>query len=226
MRARLRSVLRISLTLIIIALPLITHFALTAEQWGVTAYALILGQATLGVWLVLTLVRQPYKYVAAAALLGCSLTLSILHLKSGLVLSSGLPHALVNFGLLIVFGLSLRPGQTPVITALSHQIHGDLAPTIDRYTRRVTWSWCLFFLFELAGSALLMAFAPVAWWSFFVNVLNAPLIAVLFVGEKLTRSFWVTNPPRERLSDIVQMVAWVSGRLTKRGRRGLSARES
>jgi len=226
MRARVRSVLRISLTLVIIASPFMTHFALTAEQWGGTAYALVLGQATLGLWLVLTLVRPPYKYAAAAALLGGSLTLAILHLKSGLVLSAALPHALVNLGLLILFGLSLRPGQTPVITALSHQIHGDLAPNIDRYTRRVTWSWCLFFLFELAGSALLMAFAPVAGWSFFVNVLNAPLIAVLFVGEKLTRSFWVTNPPRERLRDMAQMVAWGGGRLTQRDRRGPSARES
>jgi uncharacterized membrane protein len=226
MSARIKSALRVSLTLFIIASPLVTHFALTADQWGATAYALILGQTALGLWSILTRIRQPYKYVAAMALLGCSLTLSILHLQSGLVLSSGLPHALVNLVLLIVFGLSLRPGRIPTITALSHQIHGDLPPRIDRYTRRVTWAWCLFFLLQLAGSALLMAFAPVAWWSFFVNVLNAPLIAVLFVGEMLTRSFWVTNPPHERLADMVQMVAWVGGKLKKRDHRGLSARES
>jgi uncharacterized membrane protein len=226
MFARLKSALRISLTLFIIASPLVTHFALASAEWGVTAYGLILGQTALGLWLILTRIRQPYKYGAAAALLGCSLVLSVLHRQSGLVLSSALPHALTNLGLLIVFGLSLRPGQVPVITALSRQIHGALAPAVDRYTRRVTWSWALFFLFELVGSAVLMAAAPVAWWSFFVNVLNAPLIAVLLVGEKLTRPFWVTNPPRERLSDIVQMVAWVSGRLAKRDHRGLSARES
>lgn len=226
MFARIKSALRISLTLLILASPFITHFALTAEQWGVTAYALILGQTALGLWSILTRIRQPYKYALASALLGCSLTLSILHLQSGLVLSSGLPHALVNLALLLVFGLSLRAGHIPVITALSHQIHGDLPPAIDRYTRRVTFAWCLFFLFQLAGSALLMAFAPVAWWSFFVNVLNAPLIALLFLGEKLTRSFWVTNPPHERLADIMQMVAWVGGKLKKRDRRGLSARES
>jgi uncharacterized membrane protein len=226
MPARIKSALRISLTLFIIASPLVTHFALTADQWGATAYALVLGQTALGLWAILTRIRQPYKYVAAAALLGCSLTLSILHLQSGLVLSSGLPHALVNLGLLIVFGLSLRPGKIPAITALSHQIHGDLPPRIDRYTRRVTWAWSLFFLVQLVGSASLMAFAPLAWWSFFVNVLHAPSIAVLFVGEMLTRSFWVTNPPYERLTDIVQMVALVGGKLKKRDHRGLSARES
>jgi uncharacterized membrane protein len=213
-------------TLLVVASPLITHFALTADQWGATAYALILGQTVLGLWLVLTKVRQPYKYLAAAALLGCALTLALLHLRSGLVLSTFLPHALVNLVLFGLFGLSLRPGHMPVITGMSRQIHGDLPPRIDRYTRWVTWVWCLFFLFELAGSTLLLTFAPIAWWSFFVNVLNAPLIFILFVGEKLTRSFWVTNPPRERLADIVQMVAWVSGKLTKRRHQGLSARES
>jgi uncharacterized membrane protein len=226
MPAWIRRVLRISLTLFIIASPLITHFALTAGRWGVTAYALVLSQTALGLWLALTRIRHPYNYAAAAGLLGCMVALSILHLQSGLVLSTGLPHALVNLGLFILFALSLRPGQVAVITALSRQIHGDLPPAIDRYTRRVTWVWCLFFLLELAGSALLLGFAPIAWWSFFVNVLNAPLIIVLFLGEKLTRSFWVTNPPHERLTDIVQMVAWVSGKLTKRGHRGLSARES
>jgi len=226
MSARIRRALRIAVTLLVVASPLITHFALTAQQWGATAYALILGQTVVGLWLVLTKVRPPYRYLAAAALLGCALTLALLHLRSGLVLSTFLPHALVNLALFIVFGLSLRPGHVALITGMSRQIHGDLPPRIDRYTRRVTWVWCLFFLFELAGSALLLAFAPLAWWSFFVNVLNAPLIVLLFVGEKLTRSFWVTNPPRERLADIVQMVAWVSGKLSRRPHRGLSARES
>jgi uncharacterized membrane protein len=226
MSARIRSALRVSLTLFIIASPFITHLVLTVDQWDGTAYAIIAGQTVLGLWSILTRVRPPYKYALAAALLAGSLTLSVMHLQSGLVVSSALPHALVNLGLLTVFGLSLRTGHVPVITALSHQIHGDLPPTIDEYTRRVTWAWCLYFLFQLAGSALLLAFAPIAWWSFFVNVLNAPLVAALFVGEKLTRSFWVTNPPHERLADIVQMVAWVGGRLKKRDHRGLSARES
>jgi len=226
MPAPIRRAFRIVLTLLVVASPLITHFALTAEQWGATAYALILGQTVAGLWLVLTKLRPPYRYLAAAALLGCALTLALLHLRSGLVLSTFLPHALVNLALFILFALSLRPGHMAVITGMSRQIHGDLPPRIDRYTRRVTWVWCLFFLFEWTGSALLLALAPIAWWSFFVNVLNAPLIVILFVGEKLTRSFWVTNPPRERLADIVQMVAWVSGKLTRRQHRGLSARES
>lgn len=217
---------RIFLTLLVVASPLITHFALTADQWGATAYALVAGQTLIGLWLVLTRVRHPYKYPAAVALIACALTLAVLHLQSGLVLSTFLPHALANLALCTVFGLSLRPGHTPVITGMSHQIHGELPARIDRYTRRVTWLWCLFFLFELLGSVLLLAAAPIAWWSFFVNVMNAPLIAVLFLGEKLTRSFWVTNPPRERLADIVQMVAWVSGKLSRRRHRGLSARES
>jgi len=105
----------------------------------------------------------------------------------------------------------------PVITALSHQIHGPLPASIDLYTRRVTQVWCGFFAAELLGSALLLAVAPIAWWSLFVNVLNAPCLIILLVGEKVTRPFWVTNPPRECFGDMVRMVGWISSKLATTG---------
>lgn len=217
MPARIQAALRVVLTLSVVASPLITHFALVAATWGPVAYALVLGQTALGLWIVLARVPHPYKYLAAMALAACSLTLCILHLKGGLILTSGLPHALVNAGLLVLFGLSLRAGRVPVITALSHQIHGPLPARIDRYTRRVTQVWCGFFAAELLGSALLFALAPIAWWSLFVNVLNAPCLAILLIGEKVTRSLWVTNPPRERFGDMVRMVGWISSKLATPG---------
>jgi uncharacterized membrane protein len=226
MPARIQAALRVLLTAGVVASPLITHVALVAASWGAMAYALVLGQTALGLWIVLARVPHPYKYVAAGALAVCSLTLCVLHLKGGLVLSAGLPHALVYTGLLVLFGLSLRPGRVPVITALSHQIHGPLPARIDRYTRRVTQVWCGFCAAELLGSALLLGLAPLAWWSLFVNVLNGPCLVILLVGEKVTRPLWVTNPPRERFGDMVRMVGWISSKLATPGQGRLRARES
>jgi uncharacterized membrane protein len=216
MPARAGGLLKVLLILSIVAAPLITHVVLTSGKWGMPADLLVAGQTVLALWLVLTQFRGLCRQVAVIGLLGCGLALCLLHLQGGLVLSTGLPHAAIYAGLLVLFGLSLRSGHVPLITALSHQIHGSLPPAIDRYTRRVTWAWCLFFLFQLLASALLIAFAPVAWWSTFVNILNAPLLAVMLLGEKLTRSLWVTNPPRERFPDMVRMVALVKAHLAKR----------
>ena len=215
MVVRTRGLFQVLPMLVIVAAPLATHVVLAQREWGLAADLLIAAQTALLLWLALTRLRRPYNQVVAAGLLAGSLALGILHLRGGLVLSTGVPHALVYAGLLILFGLSLRPGRVPLVTALSHQIHGPLPPTVDCYTRRVTWAWCLFFLLQLLVSACLIAFAPVAWWSAFVNILNAPLLAVMFLGEKLSRPLWVTNPPRERLADIMRMIRLVKAQMTK-----------
>ncbi|HLZ64824.1 MAG TPA: hypothetical protein VKQ29_01275 [Aliidongia sp.] len=216
MLARARGLPGFLLILFIVSTPVVTHAVLTAGEWGASADLLVAGQTALALWFVLTRLRRPWRELAAVGLVACCLALCLLHVRGGLVLSTGLPHAMVYTGLLLLFGLSLRPGHVPLVTLLSHQVHGALPPAIDRYTRRVTWAWCLFCLFQLLVSALLIAFAPVAWWSVFVNVLNAPLLAVMLLGEKLTRSCWVENPPRERLGDMMHMVALVRAQLAKR----------
>ena len=44
------------------------------------------------------------------------------------------------------------------------------------YTRTVTIAWCVFFAAQLAISASLLASSPEATWSFFVNILNLPIV--------------------------------------------------
>jgi uncharacterized membrane protein len=100
-------------------------------------------------------------------------------------------------------------------------IHGELAPEIETYTCRVTWIWCGFFALQLAGSALLLMMAPIAWWSTFVNILNVPLLAAMMLGERLTRPLWVSNPPREYLSDVLRMPQLLRQSLEKPGAQAL-----
>jgi len=71
------------------------------------------------------------------------------------------------------------------VTAIARFVRGagPLAPELERYTRRATWAWCLFFVAMAAISAALAAVAPLAAWSIFANVLAAPLVAAMFAAE-------------------------------------------
>jgi len=94
-----------------------------------------------------------------------------------------LTHVSVYLFLLWYFGRTLRSGKEALITRLATYVHGALPDEIRSYTRRVTWAWCLFFAGMALASVLLFALAPLAIWSLFANVLNLPLVAVMYLGE-------------------------------------------
>jgi uncharacterized membrane protein len=104
-----------------------------------------------------------------------------------------LPPILINLMLAILFGRTLRPGQTPLITQYSILIRGKLEPDVVSYTRRVTQLWTLFFIFMATQSLLLALFAPVEIWSLFVNLLNYLFTLMLFVGEFLFRVRYLSS---------------------------------
>jgi uncharacterized membrane protein len=101
---------------------------------------------------------------------------------------AGLPHAATYLFLLWFFGRTLIPGKDALITSVARRFHGTLPDYMESYTRRLTASWCLFFAGQLAGSVLLLGFASLSTWSFFVNVLNLPLVAAMFVADYLYRT--------------------------------------
>jgi len=78
-----------------------------------------------------------------------------------------------------------------------------------RYTRRVTWAWCWFFLAQLVGSFTLLLLAPLSVWSLFVNVCNLPLIGVMLCAEYVYRQWRHAAQPPERLFDMVRIVRQV-----------------
>ena len=99
----------------------------------------------------------------------------------------GLPHLVTNLFLLWFFARTLKVGRTPLITSIALRVHGSLSPDIERYTRRVTWAWGLFFVVQLILSVGLYSFSSLPVWSTFINVLNGPLIALMFVCEYIYR---------------------------------------
>jgi uncharacterized membrane protein len=125
----------------------------------------------------------------------------------GVAAVSGLIHAAVNLFLLWYFARTLRAGRQALVTRLALRVHGSLPPEMVAYTRSVTLAWCGFFAGQVAVSMLLLAFAPLEIWSMFVNLINVPLIALMFAGEYLYRTLRFPNHPRASIARVLRAYA-------------------
>lgn len=94
-----------------------------------------------------------------------------------------LPPVIINVGLAVVFGNSLRQGKTPLITRYSILLRGKLEHAVISYTRNVTYLWTAFFSIMALELVLLAVFAPINVWSLFANILNYLFALILFTGE-------------------------------------------
>ncbi len=126
--------------------------------------------------------------------------------KLSFVTVSALTHWGIYVGLLAGFALTLRPGHEPLITAMARRMHGPLTAEMLSYTRKVTIAWSLFFAVQLSISIGLFCAAPLVWWSFFVNILDIPLVALMFAAEYAIRLRVLDDPPRHSLRAIVGMI--------------------
>jgi uncharacterized membrane protein len=69
----------------------------------------------------------------------------------------------------------------------------------------VTIAWCIFFGFQIVASLALYTFAPIAVWSFFINVLNLPLLILMFVGEKAFRTVRFPHHPKTSILKAIEV---------------------
>lgn len=191
--------------------PFLTHAALIApSRWTRVAAVLISVQVLLmGAFFVL---RSTSKHRWPLALLGVLvLAASWQSAHESLLAVSGVPHALINAGLLIFFGASLLPGRQALITALALRIDPHLPEPMIRYSRRVTIAWTIFFAAQLVISLALFVLAPLAVWSLFVNVLNGPLIVMMFLCEYGYRHLHFRHYRHASIADMVRAFASPAG---------------
>ena len=92
-------------------------------------------------------------------------------------------HAGGNAMLALVFGGSLMGDRVPLCSRIAAIVHNPLEPRVARYTRQVTLAWTIFFVVNACVSAVLFAYAPIVIWSVFANVLDLPLVALMFAVE-------------------------------------------
>jgi uncharacterized membrane protein len=109
-----------------------------------------------------------------------------------------LQHAGIHAALGCAFAFTLRPGATPLISALAARVHTRFTPEVAAYTRRVTVVWTSYFGVMVALSLALFAWAPWWWWSLFANLVTPVAAIALFVGEHWLR--YRLHPEFERAS--------------------------
>ena len=94
---------------------------------------------------------------------------------------------LVNGFFLLWFTASLLWFPPPVIERLARLMDPDLPPEGVRYTRKVTWLWCGFFLFNGALAAYTAVVGDLALWTWYNGLVAYLLMAGLMAGEYLVR---------------------------------------
>lgn len=119
-----------------------------------------------------------------------------------------LQHAGLHVVLAVSFGVTLRQPLS-LIGRLASRVHGGLTPEMERYTRKVTLAWVLYFLAMAATSVGLYLYGPWSAWSALANLGTPVAMAVMFVGEYLLR--YRLHPEFERATLAQALSAWRAG---------------
>ncbi len=169
---------------LIILYPLTTHFSMVIGDPNPSLFLLLLG-----VLLVSTGLFLSHRYKASAYVLfgAMGLYFAAYYIFSNHITILFIPPLLGSLFLLWLFGRSLAPGRTALISQFANAYHGELPPPVALYTRRVTMIWTVYFA-VFAVSVLYLGFiSPSSGGSFYINLFNYMMIALLLVGEYLIR---------------------------------------
>lgn len=116
-------------------------------------------------------------------------------------------HVAFHVFLAITFGITLRRGARPLIARLAERVHGSLTPAKERYTRKVTAAWTIYFGAMAALSIGLYLGAPFAVWAAFANLCTPIALALMFVGEHRLRYRLHPEFERTSLQDMIRAYA-------------------
>jgi uncharacterized membrane protein len=162
--------------------PLVAHVQVLAGE-PFAAVLMLLGLFTAALIVALLNGGRAVAIVLFCAIVGCASLLA--GGAAGQILY--LQPIVINVLLATLFAGTLRTGRVPLITAYARALDGKLSPAQITYTRRLTAAWALFFGIMALESFLLAAYAPVALWSLFTNVLNPVFVICFFIVEYAIR---------------------------------------
>ncbi|EWG98965.1 hypothetical protein [Halomonas sp. BC04] len=144
---------------------------LVALAWPLLAFAL---HGTLGSWPLLAigaaLLAWRLPQARRLALAGAVLLLTVGGLGHAELGMRAYPIA-VNAIMLAIFLTSLG-GPMPIAERLARLREPALSPAGVRYTRRVTWAWCVFFVVNGGIAAWTALYAELAIWSLYNGVIS------------------------------------------------------
>lgn len=200
-----RKLANLLLVVVGVLYPFIVYFG--SDHVSAPMFGLILG----GLWLVRApaLVRQPGgKWMLAATLAYCT----VLAFGGHDDLLRWYP-SLICALMFTAFGLSLKFGP-PMIERFARLMEPDLPQAAVPYTRKVTWVWVGFFAINGTCSAVLAAWGPLGWWTFYNGVLAYVALGTLFAVEWLCRQRMrrrIRNAPMNAAAARLASHPWVAG---------------
>ncbi len=166
------------LPLVGVLYPFVVYFGV--NRIAPPQFALVLA----AIWLVRApaLRRQP----GGLWMLGTALGYCVLLGLSGEAFLLRWYPTLISLLLLATFGLSLRYGP-PLVERIARATTPDFPAHAVSYTRKVTWVWVAFFVFNGAVSAALTLWASLQWWTLYNSLIVYFIMGALLGGEWLLR---------------------------------------
>lgn len=204
------------------AYPVLAHLAVARNSAALTLAALVL---LAGISLLPGLVRgEAGPWLAVPLVAGACWWLSTV---AAPVLPLYVPPILVPAFLACVFGTTLRPGRTPLISQLIRLMHApgdEPEAAVWSYARRLTALWTMLFVmlavFNLVVAAvvepdgLLRAAGlspPLAVshdvWSLFTNLIEYLVVAAFFLVEYAYRRTRFPRQPYRNMFDFIRRTA-------------------
>lgn len=166
--------------------PLAIYLAL---QWFEPRYI----AATLALFLLLRRKRQAAELLAGLSRVSRGILIVLLLLCLAVLIVNNesllrLYPAVVNFGLLSIFGMTLWQSDS-MVERIARLRHAELPPEGIRYTRHVTYAWCLFFAVNGVAATWTAIAASRETWVLYNGMIAYLLMGALFAGEWLLRRY-------------------------------------
>jgi uncharacterized membrane protein len=95
-----------------------------------------------------------------------------------------IPPVAIPAALFMLFAVSLRAGEIPLVTRIARLMHeGPLPEDLVVYTRHVTQLWCCVCAALVLSAVLFAVLAPPTLWSLMTNVIHYVVLGAVFVLE-------------------------------------------
>lgn len=176
----------------LVSYPIAVHISVLLNMQSLRVGALL---ALIWGTSLLWLIKAPVRTLIVAS----AVTLAILAVQQRFIfaLQYILPVAMPAV-LLVIFGRTLLPGKTPLITAIGEAARGPLSNNMRKYTAGLTAFWCAMFAGMISGPLIALALGSHVTWSWLTNVANTVGVASVFCLEFLLRKrlFPTHNHPR------------------------------
>jgi len=169
--------------------PLLVHF-LILYKVPVVAVAGLVATSLVYFYTMLHLRRGSRLRLVWTGVYALLAVVGLLNLLTGTIYALYLPSLFINFGLMIMFGLTLRRFSMPLVERLMRMEYpgGALPEALVRYARQLTRIWTGYFAVIVLIALVLAVSAPIEMWSLFANVLTYVLAILLFLAQYAYRA--------------------------------------